>query len=56
MEPCARGREAEGRGRLRRANLREHRVAHALGGQRDADVLLGEARRRLRVGENSLAR
>ena len=46
----ASGREPVGRGRLQRADLREHRVAHALGRQRDADAVLGEARGRLRVG------
>ena len=51
----ASGREPKGRGRLQRADLREHRVAHALGGQRDADVLLGEARGRLRVGARGAA-
>ena len=51
----ASGREPKGRGRLQRADLREHRVAHALGRQRDADVVLGEARGRLRVGARGAA-
>eukprot|EP00964_Phaeocystis_antarctica_P110295 scaffold74668_cov73-Phaeocystis_antarctica.AAC.1 len=52
----ASGREPEGRGRLQRAELREHRVAHALGCQRDADVVLDEARGRLRVTTASRCR